>query len=253
MFDKIKKPWHFGVPYAGQTLQWMPADTKENFDCMMQDPVHREYFAKQGWIDPEAITYKINTQGFRCDEFKFDEPCMIALGCSFTMGIGLPVECLWPNLIGQQLGLKVYNLAWGGIGADTCFRLARYWIPELQPKLVAMLTPPKTRIELLLDKGCQPPAEVYMPASQSLHFSQHDVFLQHWWLNDDNGHLNNEKNTLAVQQLAMQHGAKFASLRADEEMSKSQQELGYARDHMHAGPCGQQMVAEKILKELLWL
>lgn len=245
-------PWHFGLKLAGKTVDWLAPDTKESFDIMMQDPAHREYFETQGWLQPGAISYVINKHGFRCEEFESGQPCMIALGCSYTMGIGLPVDCLWHTLLGQQLGLKVYNLSWGGISADTCFRLARYWIPVLKPKLVGMLAPPRTRIELLLDSGHYPPAEVFMPASQSQHYKETDVFLKHWWLNDQNGQINNEKNILAIQQLAMQHGAKFVSLYADEEMSKSREEVGYARDYMHAGPVGHRLVAEKMLRSISW-
>ncbi len=230
----------------------MPTDTEQTFQTMMQDPQHREYFAQQGWLEPGAISYKINSQGFRCDEFETDQPCMIALGCSYTMGIGLPVKNLWHTIIGQKLGLKVYNLGWGGISADTCFRLAQYWIPILKPQLVAMLTPPRTRIELLMAPGTQPPAEVFMPGSQSLHYNPNDVFLKHWWLNDINGVVNNKKNILAIQQLSQQHGSKFVSVLADEEMCSSREELGYARDYMHAGPRGHELVAEKMLRSISW-
>ena len=244
-------PWQPGISYAGKTLEWMPTDTEENFKQLIQDPVHNEYFKQQGWTQPNAIMYRINQHGFRCDEFETThKPCMIVLGCSYTMGIGLPVECVWPTLIGKRLNFKVYNLAWGGISADTCFRLAQYWIPVLKPKLVAMLTPPKTRIELLMDTEHNPPAEVFMPGSQSLHYNPNDVFLKHWWLNDDNGRINSEKNTLAIQQLAQQHKSKFVSLLADEEMGRSREEVGYARDYMHAGPVGHVIVANKMLKEL---
>jgi hypothetical protein len=244
-------PWHPGLVYAKKTLEWLPTDTEENFKQLIQDPAHDEYFKQQGWTHPNAITYRINSQGFRCDEFETThQPCMIALGCSFTVGIGLPVECIWPSLLGQKLNLKVYNLAWGGSSADTCFRLAQYWIPALQPKLVAMLAPPRTRIELLMDSKCQPPVEVFMPQSKSRYFNESDVFLKHWWLNDTNGQLNNEKNTLAIKQLTLSHGAKFVSLTADEEMSRSREEVGYARDYMHAGPVGHVLVANKMLKEL---
>jgi hypothetical protein len=247
------EPWHVGNNLAGQQLDWMPTDTKESFERMIQDPACRNYFEKQGWTDPGAITYKINRHGFRSEEFESGVPCMIALGCSFTMGIGLPVDCLWPTLIGQQLKLKVYNLAVGGISADTCFRLARYWIPKLQPQLVCMLSPPTTRIELLMAPGYQPTVEVFLPASESIFISkdfENDTFLKHWWLNDENGQINNEKNMLAVRQLAINNHAKFIGLESGQEMSKSREEIGYARDYMHAGPQGQQLVAEKMLKRL---
>jgi hypothetical protein len=245
-------PWHSGIKYAEKTLEWMPSDTEENFKQMIQDPVHNEYFKQQGWTQPNAITYRINQHGFRCDEFEHThQPCMIALGCSYTMGIGLPVECIWPTLVGKKLNLKVYNLAWGGISADTCFRLVRYWIDRLNPTLVCMLAPPRTRIELLMDTECSPPAEVFMPSSESRFLRQdfvNDIFLKHWWLNDENGQLNNEKNILAIKQLTLNHGANFVGLTADEEMSRSREEVGYARDYMHAGPVGHTLIANKMFK-----
>lgn len=241
-------PWHPGINLAGQTLDWMPTDTQESFDKMMQESQHREYFASQGWLEPGAITYRINQHGFRCEEFEPNVPCMIALGCSYTMGIGLPEHCLWPSLLGQHLGLRAYNLAWGGSSADTCFRLAQYWIQRLRPHLVAMLAPPRTRIELLLEPGVNPPAEVFMPASKSMYFTDSDMFLRHWWLNDENGRINSEKNVLAICQLAVENKAKFINLYADQEMSKSREEVGYARDYMHAGPVGHRLVAEKMLE-----
>lgn len=252
MSDQTKKPWHFGVLYAGQNLQWLPTDTQESYERMIQDPVHVEYFRQQGWLEPNAITYKINTEGFRSDEFEDDVDCMIALGCSYTMGTGLPVESLWPSRVGQALNLKVYNLAWPGFSADTCYRLARYWIPKLRPRLVAMLSPPKTRFELLMEDHLIPSAEVFMPQSESQYFNANDTYLKNWWLNDENGVINNEKNIFAIQQLATNHGARFISLKADEEMSKSREEVGYARDYMHAGVRGHEIVAEKMLEKLSW-
>ena len=250
--QNIDFPWHPGLRYAGQSVDWIPTDTKESFDRMMQDPAHEEYFKTQGWLEPDAITYKINKHGFRCNEFETDRDCMIALGCSYTMGTGLPVECLWPSLIGQRLGLETYNLAWGGTAADTCYRLAHYWIPLLKPKLVCMLVPPKTRIELIVDANHNPPIEVFMPQNLNENFSINDNFLKHWWLNDENGIANNQKNVLAIQQIAFDNRAKFVCLRADEEMSKSREELEYARDHMHAGPKGHRVVAEKMLGMITW-
>lgn len=252
MSDQTKKPWHFGVLYAGQNLQWLPTDTQESYERMIQDPVHVEYFRQQGWLEPDAITYKINSEGFRSPEFEDNVNCMIALGCSYTMGTGLPVESLWPSQVAQALNLKVYNLAWPGFSADTCYRLARYWIPKLRPRVVAMLSPPRDRVELLMDPDTTPSAQVLMPQNQDPNLHIHDLFVRHWWLNSDNGEINNEKNVLAIQQLALTNGAKFVALRADKEMAKSREELGYARDHMHAGPRGHEIVAEKMLQEIEW-
>ena len=244
------KPWHCGMYYAGQTTEWMPTDTKENFEKLMRDSEHREYFQNYGWDKPLAITYQMNKEGFRCDDFVPDEPCLIALGCSYTMGIGLPLSDLWATKVGTALGLKVYNLAWGGNSIDTCFRLARFWIPQLKPQVVMMLAPPRARIELCTIEGTSPPSEVFLPVSHSSLFNSNDMFLKHWFGNEENHYLNQEKNMLAIQSIAIQHGARYAVAKADEEGSCSRDIAGYARDYMHAGPSGHKLIAESLLSKL---
>ena len=152
--------FHPGKSLANQTLEWLPTDTKETFEQLMQEPVHQQYFAAKGWDRNGAITYKINSEGFRCEEFD-DQPCLLALGCSYTLGSGLPVECTWPSLVGRALNLPVANLAWMGHSADSCFRIAEYWVPRLNVQQVVMLTPFSDRVEVLTEKG----AITYMPSN----------------------------------------------------------------------------------------
>ena len=243
-------PWHFGTYHANTSQEWLPTDTKESFDLLMQDPGHREYFARLGWDQPGAITYNINSDGFRCDEFDYETPCMVALGCSFTVGIGLPIDSVWPTVVGKAMGLKVANLAWGGNSSDTCFRMAEYWIPRLKPKLVAMLVPPASRIEILLDKNQhQLPAEVIMPECKSALFDKNDMFIKHWHLNDENSRLNQLKNCLAIRQLCAEQGIPCLIELAHDHMAWSREEIGYARDYMHGGPIIHKRIAEKMLDD----
>jgi hypothetical protein len=244
------KPWHQGINVKNQTLEWLPTDSKEIFDKLIQDPVHYDYFKQQGWLEPGAITYEINSEGFRCEEFDYTTPCMIALGCSYTIGIGLPLKDLWATLVGKSLGLQVYNLAWGGSSGDTCFRMAHYWISKLKPQVVCMLHPPRARIEVLTLEGTTPTVETFMPMSQSSLFKDSDGFLKHWFGNEDNHWYNREKNKLAVESVAKAHGAKYAVLDTDSEGSCSRDIVGYARDYMHTGPIGHQLLAEKFLNQL---
>ena len=65
----------------------------EVVDLYLIGPFYREYFRERGWDRPEAITYKFNSEGFRCEEFD-DSPCLVALGCSFTFGNALPVDAV---------------------------------------------------------------------------------------------------------------------------------------------------------------
>jgi hypothetical protein len=218
----------------------------------MQDPEHQKYFAEQGWDKPGAISYKMNSEGFRCDEFE-GGPYLLALGCSFTLGTGLPVEDTWPSIVGAALGLKVVNLGWGGNGADTCFRMGEYWIPTLQPSLVIMLTPPSHRFELLLDfdsvKHLQPlPVDVFMPGSPSGLF-KNDNYIKHWFLNNENARLNKVKNELAVKQLCLENNVPCMIYDAHEAFGRPREVLGYARDHMHAGTVGHKWLAGRMIDE----
>ena len=246
IFDR--PPWHPGKNLAGTELEWMPTDTKENFDKLMQDPKHRQYFHDKGWDQPGAITYCFNNQGFRSEEFVPGD-WILAMGCSYTMGIGLPIQDLWPTLVGQALGLKVANIAWPGSSADTCFRLAEYWIKRLKPKAVCMLVPPWHRIELLMDPATSIPAEVFMPHSLSKYYKDNDLFLTNWFMNEENQRLQAKRNRLAITQLAQEHNVWCCIVDSNDYMTQSREEIEYARDYMHGGPKAHRIIAEKILND----
>lgn len=235
--------WHAGQKLANTMSDWLSSDTPESFARMMQDPEHQRYFAEKGWDRPGAITYQLNSQGFRCDEFD-NNSCIVALGCSYTAGIGLPIEATWPRLVGQALGLKVINLAWGGYAADTCFRLAEYWLPRLNPAKVVMLTPPVDRIEVLTQKEHM----VYMPTN--LPPTASDTFITEWMLNSENSRLNTAKNKLALRQLCANLNVSCQIYDANIYMAGSREKLEYARDYMHAGPLGHQLFAERIINDI---
>jgi hypothetical protein len=247
-------PWHSGVLLAGQQLEWLPTDSKENYEKLIQDPEHRSYFAEMGWDQPGAITYDINSHGFRSQDFDTLGDCMIAVGCSFTVGIGLPSGVIWPTLLGKKLNLDVANLAWGGNSADTCFRLAEYWIPRLRPKAVAMLAPPRARLELLVDHTVRAglvPAEVFLPESKSMMFdAKNNDFLKHWFLVEENHRINQTKNILAIKQMCHDHNIPCVIEIALDHMHWSRSEIGYARDCMHGGPKIHKTIAEKMYNDL---
>ena len=201
-------PWHSHAinGQANKTYQWWPTDSKESFDRMMQDPVHRAYFQEKGWDQPETITYKINSNGFRSEEFDSNaDNNLVALGCSFTMGIGLPYKDVWPSLVAQQLNLKACNFGWGGASSDQCFRLAEYWVPFLKPKLVVLLNPPRGRMEVIIDEKTAK-AEGMMPMD-----NHPDPFVKKWLSVDENQRLNNRKNSLAIEAICNRLSIPFLS------------------------------------------
>jgi len=237
-------PWHSNISLtAGKTYQWWPTDTEESFDRMMQDPVHRAYFQEKAWDKPDTISYKINSDGFRSEEFDPLADNLVALGCSFTMGIGLPYKDLWPTRLAQALNLRACNFGWGGASSDQCFRLADYWIPRLKPKLVVLLNPPRGRMEVVVNETTGE-TDTVMPMSNHL-----DVFVKKWLSVDANQRLNNRKNSLAIEAVCNQLSILFLSYEADVWMSRSREEAEYARDYMHAGPRGHATFTERILDD----
>lgn len=238
-------PWHVAslADWANKEIDWHPSDTEESFHRMMQDPEHRKYFAEKGWDQPGAITYKFNSHGFRSDEFDPNADNLVALGCSFTMGIGLPVQEVWPARLGRALNLQVCNLSWGGGSSDRCFRMAHYWVPHLRPKLVVLLNPPRGRLEVVVDDitGATEPV-----TDQDF---QENTFLKKWISADTNQLLNNRKNSLAISAICAELEIPFLSYEADEWMSRSREEVGYARDYMHAGPEGHRTFTERIIND----
>jgi len=246
-----QEPWHSGAYQKGKILNWLPTDTQEYFEKNITDPERRAYLVEQGWLDHAAIEYEINDHGFRSDQFLYDQPCMIALGCSYTVGIGLAQHQVWPWLVGAELNLRVYNLAWGGTSADTCFRMADYWIPQLKPQVVCMLTPPSNRFELLTAPGPWPAAEVIMPnTATTIENLKNDTFVKHWWTNDLNSYANSRKNKLAIEMIANKNNARLATFDVDTESSMRPDIHGYARDFLHVGPLGHQNLAKKMLAKL---
>ncbi len=240
-------PWHSGTVNASQNLEWMPTDTKERFEDLMNYGPHREYFQAKGWDRPGAITYKINQYGFRCNEFELGTKSVVALGCSYTFGTGLPLEDTWSHIVAKSLILECYNLACGGISADTCFMLARFWIPVLRPQLVVMAAPPVDRIDVVRGSGT-PPVHTIMGNTIEGEFGN-DPYLKHWFSNGVNSELNNIKNKLAVQALCSNLEIPCLTYNAHEYFARSREEVEYARDHMHAGPKGHRMFAERILDD----
>ena len=87
-----------------------------------------------------------NKDGFRSDSLDGDDGFLF-LGCSITVGYGLPRHEAWPWIVGKHFDVRVWNLAVTGQGDDVCFLNAKKWIPKLKPKVVCMMIPPAGRFK----------------------------------------------------------------------------------------------------------
>ena len=65
-------------------------------------------------IPRPEYSYVYNSDGFRSAEFSLN-PEIITLGCSITLGQGLPVEQTWPALLTEKLGNLGRKFSYGNI------------------------------------------------------------------------------------------------------------------------------------------
>ena len=126
---------------AGQTHQWCPPDTEDSYKPIVIDSGMPNY-------TKDAFNYKFNNDGFRCDDFSShsDYPVVFS-GCSFTEGIGLPVEEIWTSHIlarirnlPQHAGKSIpyWSVALGATGIDTAANVIYSNIDKLKPKVILM-------------------------------------------------------------------------------------------------------------------
>lgn len=122
------------------------------------------------------------------------------------------------------------------------------------PKLVVMLAPPRSRIEVLFDKPSrtefQPmDFDVYLPSFEAKVSRKYDNYLKHWFLNEENARVNELKNSLALQQLCENLGVPCQVHYANSVMCADRAEIGYARDFMHGGIAAHQKISDIIINE----
>ena len=200
---------------------------------------NRSQLEQYNWID-RPITYRFNSHGFRADEFDLTNPSVMFVGCSHTLGMGLPVESTWAHRVSAELKLKNYNLGVGGASNDTAFRLAHNWIDQLKPDVVVFLSTERTRLELHIDDGL-----LYDLSVWPVGFPIVDTFMQGWHSNDTNSNMNYLKNTLAIKQLCSDRRIKYIQ---QEALSITMTDR--ARDLQHYGEITNRRIADILLDKI---
>ena len=106
------------------------------------------------------ITYSFNSDGYRSDEFNtISELPILFAGCSFTDGVGLPLNHAWASILLDQIkgtsqrNIPLWNVANSGNSVDEV-AASIYWHMEKynQPlKYIVMLLPPMSRRSFMLE------------------------------------------------------------------------------------------------------
>jgi len=98
--------------------------------------------------DSVPIKYKLNSYGYRCNEFSDQE--ILILGCSQTEGHGLPLELTWPYLISKKMNKDYINLAKGGDGMQAQVVKAFQFFKEFYNPKYIFAALPIARLEVPL-------------------------------------------------------------------------------------------------------
>jgi len=230
-------PNHSNLSLANQEVNWSGTDSEELYQKNLIK--NRLLLEQYKWIN-RPITYKFNSHGFRADEFDSTKSGVMFLGCSHTLGVGLPYESTWAYMVSRSLRLKNYNLGVGGSSNDTAFRLAHYWIEQLKPKLVVFFSPDRSRFELHIDGD-----QLYDLGVWPIGFPIVDNFMKGWHSNDTNSNMNYLKNSLSIKQLCREHNIKYV-----QEEVQLIDSIDQARDLLHFGEKTQRGIASMFLSKL---
>jgi hypothetical protein len=234
-------PFQYNYDKRSSTVFWSGSDHERHYKENVRNPQKHKELKDLGWLDT-VIEYKYNSHGFRCEEFD-SRPSVLALGCSFTEGTGLPIEQTWPGCLSQMLNTHVWNLGSGGASVDTVFRLLNHYIQRLNVQCVFILIPPEGRFEFQNTEGG-------FPIIQACDLGMHPSFAKEWLTQTNNGKYNQRKTMLAIQQLCKNHNKPLYAYNCDQtELLREQLgQIGVfydmARDLMHPGPYYQQWIAE---------
>ena len=133
-----------------KTLYWKGSDTQDAFIEQISTP-YRPFLKEQFeyWKD-KNIEYRYNEHGFRTDD-SFEGKGIVCLGCSYTEGIGLPIEYNWGYKLAKKLKTKHFNLGQGALGLDSAYRLLLGFKDKLDFDKVFLLSPPPYRYEWIIE------------------------------------------------------------------------------------------------------
>lgn len=222
---------------CGETLEWSGSDQQVHYKMNLRNPVQSSLLARNGWVD-KTIEYRYNSQGFRCDEFDH-RPSFLALGCSFTEGIGLPLEDAWPTILGERVGLYPWNLGVGGSSIMWCARVLEPAIDELSPKFVSVLIPPIMRVDVVDFLGL---SNTYIAENQSdLHSFGGVVlvtssYLKNWFSHTDNAVLTQKQSLSYIESTCRKYNVPLViDFLENRRLEPKENHTDLARDLMHLG------------------
>jgi len=224
---------------AGHIVNWIGTDTKLNADDNWNSSDTKERMQQSGWNNNTVIEYKFNQQCFRTDEFDQSSRIMI-LGCSFTVGVGLHLDQIWPSQFSKLIGKSVWNLATGSASIDTCYRVLKHYLPHLNVKTVIMCDPDSDRYELWINRGGRESVLSVVNPSQ-----RNTEYCKDWFSSDKNATIQYEKTIEAMNYICNNAGVKFLHFHRRDASKKYYENIpDESRCLKHLGPKSQRLIAQ---------
>lgn len=225
---------------------------------------HREFWNKQN------VTYRLNSYGFRGDEFDTDSSnSILFLGDSITFGLGMPEKAIFPTLIGAAREVKIFNLGIPGGSYDSAFRVYNEWAPILKPKYTVLYIPYPERCEVAqtvdTNENKSPlchngpvisPHENIGPWTLNFLLKREQFDTAEWVSNaffeDNYQHTNTEKNTNAIENIARNINSKLIHIKGEEAANYTSliRKFETARDNAHPGFNWHMMLNDTIMNKI---
>lgn len=108
-----------------------------NLECntMGLDSLEHCFDKKHYKSYPKSVVYKFNSLGYRTSE-TINGNEILAVGDSFTLGLGVNVEDTWPEQLSRMLNYPVLNFSLNGASNDWIARRSTELLNFFKPKLL---------------------------------------------------------------------------------------------------------------------
>jgi len=169
-------------------MYWIAPDSKEALRSHWEDSENRRLLIHNGFTADSVIEYNIDNHGLRNEEGACVDDSLLTLGCSFTFGVGLSAQHIWPTLLAKKLKMPLFNGAIAGSSADTAFRILNTLLKSGRPKAVVCLVPFNARWELIWDH--------FGPESRYENFGPWEFWDMKEYKMLVKAHMNEERNSL---------------------------------------------------------
>lgn len=131
-------------------LTWQPKSMKCTWFCT--DSKDNFLQRKNNVFTPESFSYNFNQYGYRIGDHDWNlntsRQRMVVLGCSHTVGVGVPWEQSWAKMLADHVDCELFNLGVAGGSSDSVLRTLHQSISIIKPDIVAVYWPEPIRWEI---------------------------------------------------------------------------------------------------------